>query len=170
MRLRPKRFEVRHRVLSILSKRYMSLAEDALNNDKSNASYNDIPISVKDISDEIDISIPYLKECCVVLVKRKEVKFSTPDGVEKIGIDTEGLASYSDRKYLNEGQKLALDNFYDVFKSGAGIALLIIAVLTFILNTCQTKSNRQKIEQLSTEIKLLKQSSRQVECDTTHIP
>lgn len=67
-----------------------------------------------------------------------------------------GMASYYDKKYLNQGKKEYLDNIYDLLKILSTFILLIIAIITFINSWIVSGENKSEIEILKNEVFKLK--------------
>lgn len=67
-----------------------------------------------------------------------------------------GMASYYDKKYLNQRKKEFEDNIYDVLKILSTAILLILAIITFRNNWIISNKNESEIEILKKEVLKLK--------------
>lgn len=68
------------------------------------------------------------------------------------GIQSSGCNAYVEKKYLKQGWREYLGYIYDIGKTISVYLLLIIASITFLLNTCHTSNLRKSLDQMDKRI------------------
>lgn len=91
----------------------------------------------------------------------KEIYCSSQFDNSVFAINSSGSHSYRDKKYIRDGIKDQVNYIYDIAKTFSVIALLLIAIWTFVKNIYQTESNKTDIEQLRKELQDIKNEIQQ---------
>lgn len=84
-----------------------------------------------------------------------EINHSKQYDDSTFGILSSGCNAFVEKKYLKQGWREWLDYLYDFGKTISVYLLLIIASLTFLLNTCQTAILKKSLDQMDKRINSL---------------
>jgi hypothetical protein len=147
----PKRFSIRHQILSILCEKLNDV--EKVKGKVFKQSLIDVECST--IAERLGISIKRIHELSSKMQKENEVEFEFLGNVEIIRIRENGIIAFIDRKYLINGRDFVLDSLKKYLAIISGILLLIIAVITFILNIIDTRQNKNDIQKLEKRIQFL---------------
>ena len=87
-----------------------------------------------------------------LLFSRGEIKITAINNKEHIYILQPGLTALNDESYLKEGAKKFHDSIYDVTKWSIPVLLFIITIYTTFVNVKLNKDNKQRIEQIKSQV------------------
>lgn len=144
-----KKFSDRHKILEALDqKRVDGFGPHA-------ESFFDVELDFPNLVEKSKIDEDSVIKQLDFLSDSKEIYINQRDGSTFYCILQKGTASYHDRKYLYLGKKESLNDFFDIVKTVSAVALLIIAVTSFIINFSNTVKNNKDIETLKRQIEEL---------------
>lgn len=140
------KYIIRHKILEVLQNKMPSFDEKEIKREQ-------IELSLEEISKILGFSIENIYKNIDHLSEAEEINFFWINNNKlKCAIARKGTLSVYDRKYINEGRKEFWNNTFDVIKNVSTILILIIAIVTFIINTCATTQNSKDIKIIKTEI------------------
>ena len=145
-----KKYSNRHQILKVLQEYFESKDRADLNDSK------EVELTFTEIVKKSNLSENEVRQQLDYLQKEDELCINNINFSTYYFILRNGTISYHDKKYLNIGKKEFFSNTYDIIKTLSAIILLIIAVVTFINNLSETKTNKKQIEILKTEINDMK--------------
>ena len=148
-----KKYRIRHKLLKIFYDRYFE-------GNSPNADVFDTSFSFSELEKSSGLTTEQLAKTIDYLIEAQEIVFEEIDYADLYMITLKGRSTYHDKKYLYNGRKEFLSDFYDILKILSALILLIIAIVTFIQNAIDIKQNKRDIEKLKTDIEHLKSSKK----------
>lgn len=102
------------------------------------------------IANETNIPIAEIHQFQYLLVNKGEIVISDNDGQSMISLQSDGITSYIDRKYIKEGRKSKWDGIFDWARILIPLGALILSIVNYYTNrslSTQVKDIQNKINQ-----------------------
>lgn len=132
-----KSYRIRHSILGVLYKDW-----------EANGKTLDRRVGSIKIANDTNIAIGYIHQFQYLLVDKGEVIISDNDGQSMMSLQSIGITSYIDRKYIKEGRKSKLDNMFDWARIIIPLGALILSIINFYSN----RNTQIKIKELQNQI------------------
>lgn len=134
-----KSYRIRHEILGVLYKDW-----------EANGKSLDRRVGSIKIANDTNIAIGYIHQVQYLLVDKGEVIISDNDGQSMMSLQSIGITSYIDRKYIREGRKNRLDNIFDWARIIIPLAALILSIINFYAN----RTTESRVNHLQNQINI----------------
>ncbi len=135
-----KSYRIRHKILEVLYRDW----------EANGKSLDRLVGSIK-IASHTNIPIAEIHQFQYLLVNKGEIIISDNDGQSMISLQSDGITSYIDRKYIKEGRKSRWDGIFDWARILIPLGALILSIINYYSNriiSTQVKDLQNKINQV----------------------
>lgn len=144
-----KKYKNRHIILETLQRRYEEVYNPTMQDGELEIDFKHLVEYSKLTNNEVYEQLDYLHLENEISID--EIQFQIYYIILR-----NGSKAYYDKKYITIGIKEFHNNFYDILKNISSVILLIIAIITFILNSFATIKLKEQVSKLQIEVQTLK--------------
>lgn len=144
------KFKNRHKILEVLVKQL------APHYETEDVNVYDELLLINDISNSSKIAKQKVIGQIDYLLHYEEISVLWSEGVPKYNVTAKGTISYYDEKYLDQGGNIFRQYWWELIKGSISLIAIIISVSTFVVNMISTSKNNQGIEEIKTELHVIK--------------
>lgn len=144
------KFKIRHAILKSL-------------NDKKSQGYRPDMVDISEVArtwsglvETTDYSESSIMEQIDYLENQNDIYIQEEDQfVFYYAITSRGMASYYDKKYIDEGKKRYREKYHEVIRNWSLTILLILAIITFAINAYTTIKRNSEIQNLENKLEII---------------